>query len=560
MLERDASPPATHFQFPKEIMDWDGKVVPHDPTLIYLSLRDPMEKADLASAMKDIGLKFADANPPLPNIARLKRPVNWFWALLLRIWAMLLALLGIKPRLAKATPLPLGVPALNESRTGYFLESRAAGTPIRDSHLKVLSEELEQAFASFWPVYRHGREESREKFGNLFCLSPRTLLAKLKDGVDPGRLDEALKPERLRVDGNFKHPTLSYLRFDGGKEENVIELKARLAGKFADLIESVHFENMPVLNPQQGNLWNHKKISASPDKLAGIPSGLGTQEVPVAVIDRGIQFSNLVTGGIPKFSDSWNAGTFSVDNGFPVSEYHGTCCGGIISDASAQFAVVSNPGLHPILSIICPNFSSAQIAAAIIYAADRCPVISMSLSTSAWDPATIQPALDYAESRGCTICVSSGNSNYDRRTLQFPANAPNVISVGATLTNDTRAAMPAVDWYSNCGAELTITAPGTEIATTDLSGSVGMSPGSFTLGFSGTSAAAPHVAAVVAMIISKSRSLGFGSPSPAAVRSHLRSKSDKPSSGMPYDDVGHSETHGFGRLNAKRALSFTSPI
>lgn len=67
-------------------------------------------------------------------------------------------------------------------------------------------------------------------------------------------------------------------------------------------------------------------------------------------------------------------------------------------------------------------------------------------------------------------------------------------------------------WGSNFGFELDIVAPGVLIPTTDLMGSNGFntasgSAGDYKVNFNGTSSAAPHVAAVAALILSENPSL-----------------------------------------------------
>jgi subtilisin family serine protease len=128
--------------------------------------------------------------------------------------------------------------------------------------------------------------------------------------------------------------------------------------------------------------------------------------------------------------------------------------------------------------------------------------------------------------KGCVIVFSSGN-NDSPNNATFPANSDDdIIVVGALThcgTRKTRTSNCDTErrWGSNHGVQLDIMAPGVLVPTTDLMGNEGYNPNipvhlnysgtiiphdyanrDYTVWFNGTSAAAPHVSAVAALILS----------------------------------------------------------
>jgi hypothetical protein len=141
------------------------------------------------------------------------------------------------------------------------------------------------------------------------------------------------------------------------------------------------------------------------------------------------------------------------------------------------------------------------------------------------------------------------NSN---TSVYYPARYPEVIAVGATDHKDLR-------WgYSNYGPELDIMAPGgptpgsalvSGIWTTDIAGSPG---GHWTIGdpaitdyliFGGTSASAPIVAGVAALILSVEPNLTNDEVQ------HFLERSTK-----DLGDPGRDDYYGWGRVDARAAL------
>ncbi len=167
---------------------------------------------------------------------------------------------------------------------------------------------------------------------------------------------------------------------------------------------------------------------------------------------------------------------------------------------------------------------------------------------------------------GIAVVTSHGNDNYsDVEHPQYPAAYEEVISVSAS-TPDDRKKTPgdswetASAWGTNYGALLDIAAPGVCIFTTDISGSDGYSTGDY-VAFQKTSASAPIVAGVAALMLSKNPNMTW-----QEVITRLEDSADKTynsSEGGGYNynhdlnKSGQSLEMGYGRVNAEKALSDT---
>jgi len=185
----------------------------------------------------------------------------------------------------------------------------------------------------------------------------------------------------------------------------------------------------------------------------------------------------------------------------------------------------------------------------------------------------VQPTPDNPAGRVIVFSAGNNRDKYGRGCVEFPANLPTVLAVGATDSLD------EIAWYSSPGPELDLVAPsgspgGTagrcygDIYTTDLMGARGYNPTyvspptpsniNYLGAFGGTSAAAPQVAATCASIMAQYKDLY-----PTAILSGTQvmgivCKSAEDSSyifgGVNDDTVWKGENYGYGRLNAFRAL------
>jgi subtilisin family serine protease len=174
--------------------------------------------------------------------------------------------------------------------------------------------------------------------------------------------------------------------------------------------------------------------------------------------------------------------------------------------------------------------------------------------------ATINSVFNYTNKKGTTVVVAAGNSaiNFDTDDNNYGAycNAPHVVCVSATGptasagTNGPWQNVDALAAYSNFGATaITVAAPGGTArgpvwaACSSFSLAIPVcQTGTFIVGITGTSMAAPHAAGVAALI---AEDVGH---KPSAIRARLIGTSDD------LGPLGLDPAYGNGRINAARAV------
>lgn len=286
--------------------------------------------------------------------------------------------------------------------------------------------------------------------------------------------------------------------------------------------------------------------------------------IVVAVIDTGIKLDHQ---DLPLTSFSWDAYyNRSPSSLYPTSgnlgSEHGTNVAGIISAKTNNSKDIA--GIAPCMKVMpfSINFQyglqSAQLSSAIRRAVDQgADVINCCWGTSYYD-ASINAAIDYAiqygrSGKGCVVVCSSGNDN--QHSILYPAcysPEDGVISVGAIRPSGIRCNEPNTlpfgdnSWGSNYGLGLDLVAPGLDVPTTTFGNSTNVN-------FSGTSAAAPHVSAVAALMLSQNSNLTY-----KEVGYMLQKTANKNIGGYDFDHdyLGGSWNYevGFGLVNMKAAL------
>ncbi len=302
-------------------------------------------------------------------------------------------------------------------------------------------------------------------------------------------------------------------------------------------------------------------------------SGTG-QGVVVAVVDTGwrnhVDAATSVLAGRDFVSDSTIAGDGDGRDGDPTdpgdacaakgttSSWHGLMVSGVIGATANNSLGIS--GMTPGVSLLpvramgrCGGYLS-DVADAIVWAvgassptnAHPAQVINLSLGGDAGAscPSYMQDAVTAAVQRGAVVVASAGNGS--STALVTPANCSGVIAVGAHTQSGDLAS------YSNRHGTLALTAPGggacALMGTCSSTSILTLGDGNGYVPFAGTSAAAPHVSAAAALLLSLRPTL-----TPSQIKSLLQAQSTAHPAGSWC--AANPGLCGSGMLNVSAAVS-----
>jgi hypothetical protein len=204
-------------------------------------------------------------------------------------------------------------------------------------------------------------------------------------------------------------------------------------------------------------------------------------------------------------------------------QWHGTAVAGIIGAKDVPAQVEGVAGVAPTCTlqpIRVTEFTAGNIAAAVRWATQtEAHVINISLRCS--PHSSLQTAIREAWLKGIVVCASSGNGEpLDPPRVAYPAAYPEVIAIGGCGPDGDPVALDGTgkdEWFSQYGPQLAFLAPGVGIRTADAmnagynpgysaqsaaASGLGDPNGYYFYGFTGTSAAAPHVAGTAGLMLS----------------------------------------------------------
>lgn len=391
-------------------------------------------------------------------------------------------------------------------------------------------------------------------------------------------------PDRSRDrTGNMGTPTAKRIPGDRSIRRRSASFCRLLLGLAAGCFPPLSARPDPPNDPLWEFQWNLRAIGA-PEAWK---TTRGSGEVVVVVIDTGVDYTHedlapnmwmnpgesgrdaegrdKSTNGIDDDGNGYvddvhgidvvSGDSDPMDEGFiaagvPVPAYHGTSCAGVIGAIGDNGLGVA--GLNWSVSILAiralwydvdrefdQRLYEAHLVEAFRYvlkmkrAGVNIRATSNSYGIAAHSKA-LRDAIDAVGHEGILNVFSAGNNNLDNDDLTFlPASydSPSILSVAGTTEGDQLWAL------SNFGrSTVHIAAPGLEVATT-------RRVNRYTISFSGTSAAAPHVAGAIALLAS-----AVPTASASQIRSALLGSAD-PATAL----AGRVRCNG--RLNLPRALA-----
>lgn len=353
--------------------------------------------------------------------------------------------------------------------------------------------------------------------------------------------------------------------------------------------------------PYQWHLLNTGQGKGKPGADCNAPAAWdytwGDPAVTVAVIDNGFDLEHPALIG--KYRNPYDATGRDV-NPRPEDfrENHGTCCAGLaVARRNGGFAVGIAPDctLMPIRH--AGRIGDFEEALAFYHAfVHKADVISCSWGPydaymkAFWPmPSITRYVIDLCvkkgrRGKGIPIFFAAGNGN-EKLSLDGYANYKHVIAVGASTNMD------EIAYYSDHGENVWVCAPSSggtrDVLTIDRRGVAGYNiAGDYTAHFGGTSAAAPLVAGIAALMISvnswlkvgeikdilRKTAVKIGNNNPPAAGDPPSKASDKPVAATIQDYWGesystayqakpeynndlHSEAYGWGRVDAGAAVA-----
>lgn len=293
-------------------------------------------------------------------------------------------------------------------------------------------------------------------------------------------------------------------------------------------------------------LWGLWKVNA----LDAWEEATGTGII-IAVVDTAIDgqhpdlIGQFVTGYDPELGVEIPPDTDYQDPDNP-SDDHGTHVAGTIAakrDGTGVVGLAYGAKIMPIVIFKGINGSSYYVgdeftAAGIVWAVDHGADV-LSNSWGGWGYShTLKEAIDYALKKGAIFVASAGNDHTDQH-FHYPSAYPGVIAVAASTARD-----EIID-FSSRGDYISVSAPGVRILSCIPRGSA-ESEGIYERPYaywSGTSMAAPHVSALVALLKQK-----YPDATPYQIKKMIEKGA------VDIEDPGFDHSSGYGRIDAKASL------
>lgn len=446
------------------------------------------------------------------------------------------------------------VPSLNQAReprdwNRSMLDIVRVGVGVPENVLSFVTDSVRQLFLRI-------PKDQVSIIPDPALNTPETIPLKLKSGL--GDDTSSTKSVRVNIVG---YPQSTQIISNRVLQANGLVVNAFEVG-FIVTAELSHDQLLEVASePQVKSIWPDRSFRAALDSSvdqihapvlwdAGY-TGLGQV---VAVLDTGIDATHPMLQG--KVVQSMN---FTPDASSNDATGHGTHVAGIIAgkkSGPSDYNGVAPDAMVWNVKVLdnTGNGAESWIIAGINYAVDPdgnpntedgVKIINMSLGGPYTDPnSPIVAAVESAISRGVAVIIASGNCSPGCPSsdcqgfvgVETPGDAPNAITVGAIDDASQWACFSGGGLVSN-GTVMKpdLVAPGVNVSSSYLSGGVAS--------LSGTSAAAPHVSGLAALLLQANPGT-----TPSNVKSFLEQTA------IDFGDPGKDVKYGAGVVDASSLL------
>lgn len=349
------------------------------------------------------------------------------------------------------------------------------------------------------------------------------ILVQPRPGLSLAELEKAVKPHGGRRAGSIKQINVHVIELP--PQANALAVAEALRKnrnlKFAE-VDAAFSPDFYPNDPRYPVQWHLPKVGAS----AAWDSAQGNGIV-IAILDSGVDLTH------PDLQQQLVPGWNFFDNNDDVSDVagHGTTVAGVAGAAANNSTGVASMSfgarIMPMrITDAAGSGYSSLIASALVTAADNGAKVANISFLGVSYSSTVDSAAQYMRSKGGVVVTSSGNTG----VLRSDPPRSSLTVVAATDSSDAKAS------FSSWGDYVDIAAPGVSISTTTRGGGYGSA--------SGTSASAPVVAGVYALMMSAKPGL-----SPATLDSIVFSTA------QDLGSAGWDQQFGNGRVNAQAAVS-----
>nr|QIK03896.1 subtilisin-like serine protease precursor [Lignosus rhinocerotis] len=358
---------------------------------------------------------------------------------------------------------------------------------------------------------------------------PNSYIVKLKDGVAKDAHIHWLSSKH-GSSTNVTHPDWSskvlhgYAGVFGTDALNALRMSPDV-----DYIEEDAIVNIEDTNTQENAPWGLQRISQDPPLPAGSNPNLlaynytyevtAGEYVDIYIIDTGIRITHTEFNGRAKWGKTFGGYPDADGNG------HGTHCAG--TAAGRTYGVAKNANLIAVKVLSDGGSGSlSDVISGVDYVVVEAgqtgapSIASMSLSSP--PSIAVDNAVQAATIAGVHVVVAAGNQGIPA-SGRSPARAPAAVTVAASDIRDVFAP------FSNYGPSVDIIAPGVSVISAWFTSDTAINI------ISGTSMATPHVAGLVACLISDG-----GNLLPEAMSDRLQQLATKNAiSGVPPGTVNY---------------------